>query len=205
MLSELGVEYRCVDIALGEKHPDILAISPQGRSSVPVLIDPQAELVIWESAVIISYLMEQYGGDAECSEDDAADNARIAMINSYADSALGSAIKDTIFEKRAKIVSEWDLGLLEQSDQRWRSSCCELNSWFEQGWYSVKPVQLAILGTRLALARAYGLQIPQQQIALRSWFEAFVRSALYRQTMPRSIYWQGDCCDYAGGEISQEK
>lgn len=205
ILSALGVEYRSVDIALGEKHPDILAISPQGKSSVPVLIDPQAELVIWESAVIISYLMEQYGGGAECSEDNAADNARIAMINSYADSALGGAIKDTIFEKRAKTVSEWDRDLLEQSGQRWRSCCCELNGWFEQGWHSVKPLQHAILGTRLALASAYGLQIPQQQIALRCWFEAFVSSSLYRQTLPRSIYWQGDRYDYAGGEISQQK
>ncbi|WP_432473927.1 glutathione S-transferase family protein [Amphritea sp. HPY] len=204
ILSALDLEYRSVDIALGEKHPDILAISPQGRSSVPVLIDPQAELVIWESSVIISYLMEQYAGDAECSEDNAADNARIAMINSYADSALGSAIKDTIFEKRAKTVSEWDRDLLEQSDQRWRSCCCELNRWFEQGLCSAKPIQLAVLGTRLALAQAYGLQIPRQQIALRCWFEAFVRSALYRQTLPRSIYWQGECCDYAGGEISQK-
>lgn len=98
ILSALGLEYRSVDISLGEKHPDIVAISPQGKSSVPVLIDPQAELVIWESSVIISYLMEQYGGDAECTEDSAAGNAWIAMINSYADSTLGSAIKATILK-----------------------------------------------------------------------------------------------------------
>ena len=61
-LEELGLPYevKAVNLAtLEHRRPEFLAMNPNGR--VPVLIDHEAGLTIWESAAIRLYLAEKTG------------------------------------------------------------------------------------------------------------------------------------------------
>jgi len=187
----LGLEYRSVDISLGEKHPDIVRLSPAGRSSVPLLVDERDDLVIWESAVIISYLQQKFDTQKLLAPSGSDDFARLSLMNSYADASLGPAIKDTIFEKRAKAEADWDKLLLNQSEQKWQACCQELEGYFQNGWVYEYPLQIAILGTRLGLGVKYGLTIPETCQSLSQWFAHISQSTWYKNSQPETCYWQG--------------
>ncbi|UZE31190.1 glutathione S-transferase family protein [Pseudomonas asplenii] len=61
-LEELGLDYRQtnVDLNKGEqKAPDFLALNPNGK--IPVFVDEQEQVTLFESAVILTYLANRYG------------------------------------------------------------------------------------------------------------------------------------------------
>lgn len=61
-LEELGLPYRLVHVNIDQgehRHADFLALNPAGR--IPVLVDQQAGIVLFESSAILLYLA-QYSG-----------------------------------------------------------------------------------------------------------------------------------------------
>ncbi|GJJ09219.1 hypothetical protein Clacol_003441 [Clathrus columnatus] len=64
LLEELGVSYNLIKKEFGDgpdgvKHPDFLAINPNGR--VPALIDhTNNDKIVWESGAILLYVAEQF-------------------------------------------------------------------------------------------------------------------------------------------------
>ncbi|QXI36435.1 glutathione S-transferase family protein [Pseudomonas xantholysinigenes] len=75
-LEELGLAYGQTDIDLSkgeQKTPQFLRLNPNGK--IPVLVDQDRDLVLFESAVILSYLAERQGMLAG----DTADQRRIVQ------------------------------------------------------------------------------------------------------------------------------
>ena len=61
-LEELGLPYtvHAIDLAAGEQHlPDFVALNPNGR--IPVIVDRDEKITIFESGAILVYLAEKTG------------------------------------------------------------------------------------------------------------------------------------------------
>ena len=126
-LAELGLGYKVVATRLGEKHPDVLRLSPTG--TVPVIVD--GDVVIWESGVALDYLDARYGPGSLFPAEPGR-QAWVRSLHAYSDKCIGPALRDLVFEKRAKLRSEWDMAVMERSESTWLA--CQ--DWLEK---NLKP------------------------------------------------------------------
>jgi len=185
-LAELALPFDLVATRLGEKHPEVVALSP--RQSVPVLVDDA--LVIWESAVILEYLHDAYGDQrASLLPQAPAARARARLIHSYSDQVIGPALRDTVFEKRTKPPEDWDQELLAQSAARWRACLVQLETWLDGGDAFAGDFSLAecALAPRFGLAQAYGVGVDDDFPGLARWFATIQARPSYQATLPRSF------------------
>ncbi|KAJ6107712.1 glutathione S-transferase [Penicillium sp. IBT 18751x] len=66
LLEELGLPYELELVEFADvKKPEYLEITPNGR--LPTIKDPNTGIILWESAAIILYLVEQYDKEGKLS------------------------------------------------------------------------------------------------------------------------------------------
>lgn len=183
-LAELELEYRIEATRLGEKHPALAELSPTG--TVPVLVD--AEVVIWESAVILDYLDSRYA-PGQLFPGDAAEQARVRLLHAYSDKNVGGCLRDLVFEKRSKPERDWDQGIIQASEDKWRDCQSRLekdlgdNPFFGEG-YSAADCALA---ARFGVAEAYGAAVGDGFPALQRWYSAVVERPSWKSAYPTSF------------------
>ena len=181
-LSVLNVSYQTVNITLGEANPQIQSLSPKG--SVPVLVDDN--VVIWESSVILEYLLD---GPLSRALLPAHANARsqARLLQNYSDTVVGPAIRGLVFEKRSKPEHEWDNSLINSSESSWRACQAYLDGQLGDQAFFVQEfsvVECALI-PRFAIADYYGCPIPAELKRLRDWFSRCQQKDCYRLTYPK--------------------
>jgi glutathione S-transferase len=183
-LGELGFDYEVVETGLGEKHPEVLRLSPIG--TVPVLVDDG--LAIWESGVILEYLDSRYAPGHLLSLDPVA-QARIRLLHTYSDKVVGSCLRDVVFEKRSKPEREWNTELIRSGTGNW-SACMEYleeklaskQHFGEQ--YSAADCALA---SRFGVAEAYGVTVEEGFPRLRRWYATVTARPNWQVAYPSSF------------------
>jgi len=184
-MAELGLKAQEIRTRLGEKHPDVIRLSPKG--TVPVLVDLVSDVVIWESSVALEYINDRTGG-ALLSADPVM-RARARLIASYSDSVMGTALRDIIFEKRSKPEAEWDTARIAEGVERWRTMCDRLEDWLGPDSYFAGDFSIAdcALLARFGLAEAYGAPVTAAHPNLQRWFTTNRNRASYRSTIPQNF------------------
>lgn len=183
-LAELDIEYRIEATRLGEKNPALAELSPTG--TVPVLVD--AEVVIWESGVILDYLDSRYA-PGRLFPGNAAEQARVRLLHAYSDKIVGGCLRELVFEKRSKPEREWDAGIIRASEDKWRDCQSRMEQdlgdrpFFGQG-YSAADCALA---ARFGVAEAYGAAVDAGFPALQRWYAAVVERPSWKSAYPTSF------------------
>ncbi len=183
-LEELSLDYEIVPLRLGDKHPDVVKLSPTG--TVPVFVAGQA--VVWESSVILDYLDRRFApGRLIPAEPDA--EARVRLLQAYSDKVVGGCMKDLVFEKRSKPESEWDADLIRAAEAKWHACQAWLeaqlgrNALFGKGFSAAD----CALAARFGVAAAYGAAVTEEYPALHSWFAAVRARPAWRSAYPTSF------------------
>lgn len=181
-LHELGINASLTAVARGEKHPDVLQASPQG--TVPVLIDN--ELALWESAIILDYLIDAFAGQ-DLLLDTPSARAQARQLQYYSDRIVGPALRDVIFEKRAAPRSEWNMARIAESTARWRACLDWLEPQVVQGGEGLlgrfSIADMALL-PRFGLAGHYGVGVSWDHPRLAAWFAQASRRPSYTASEP---------------------
>jgi len=166
-LAELSLDYNIVEIRLGEKQADVMRYSPTG--TVPVMVD--GDVVIWESAIMLDYLDAQYAPGRLLPR--APDQqAAVRSLHAYSDKCVGPALRDLVFEKRAKPESEWDREVIRNSEFKWRECQGYLESQLlaTTFWGTGFGAADCALGARCGVAEAYGAPVSRDFPKLHHWF-----------------------------------
>jgi glutathione S-transferase len=187
-LLELGLEHETVNTVLGEKHPDVVALNPRG--TVPILVD--RDLVIAESAVALEYVNDRAEGPL--FGQDPQERARIRLTAQYSDGAVGAALRDIIFEKRAKPEADWDRARIADGVARWRAVLDQLEGWCGEegfggqgfGGESFTAADCALMA-RFALADAYGAGVTPDHPRLYGWYGRERDRPSVRVAFPRRL------------------
>ena len=186
-LAEHGQPVEIVPVALGEKHPDVVALSPQ--ETVPVLVD--GEVTVWDSTVMLEYLE-----DRDCREDgargaallpdSAAMRARAREIEHFSDTLIGPSLRDVIFEKRSKPRAEWDAARIGTSAAKWSARQAQLENWLGDAAFFAARFSIAecALMPRFGLAEQYGVGVSEDFPRLFRWFAAMRERPSYGATLP---------------------
>ena len=183
-LAELDIQYLSVETQLGEKHPEVVRLNPKG--SVPVFFD--GETAIWESSVIIEYLLD---GPKQSqllpSTPEARSEAR--LLQSYSDSVVGPALRGLVFEKRSKSEEEWDLELIEKSCAAWIQCQEQLASWLGDKDYFCSQFSIAecALLARFGIAEFYGAGVTGHLKGLERWYHAGTQRRSFKSTYPQVL------------------
>ena len=183
-LEELDIPYETVATRLGEKHPDVVRLSP--ARTVPVMVD--GDSVIWESAVILDYLDSRYA-PGQLIPPDPAEGARVRLLHAYSDKQLGACLRTLVFEMRSKPERDWDRGLLEEGRRDWE--VCQAWLEGELGGRDFFGGQLGAadcaLGARFGVAEAYGVAVNSAHPGLQRWFEAITSRSSWQAAYPTSF------------------
>lgn len=152
--------------------------------TVPVLVD--GDVVLTDSQVILEYLQDLHGG---LLPDGAAARAHAREVTRFADNPVGRAVREVVFEKRAKPEGPWDEERLRAARVAWLETLPTLEAWIEgrdhfAGVYSFAD---AALTGRFALALAYGLELPPGYVALRRWLEARLADPFFVDASPPRV------------------
>ena len=113
-LAELSIDFTIIETRLGEKHPDVLRLSPAG--TVPVMVD--GDVVIWESGIMLDYLDVQYSPGRLIAQTP-NEQVTVRSRHAFSDKCVGPALRELVFEKRSKPESEWDTILIHNSETKW--------------------------------------------------------------------------------------
>ncbi len=183
-LTELGLEFTTVDLALGQKHPDVDRCSPTG--TVPVLFD--GDLAVWDSSVIFDYLDARYA-PWQLIPGQPADAARIRLLHAYSDKVVGTCLKGLVFEKRSRPEPEWDREVIRRSEREWES-CMD---WLERQLNDQNrfgedfTIADCALAARFGVAAAYGAGVTQDHPGLHDWFSFVSGRPSWRANYPTSF------------------
>lgn len=194
-LSLVQVPYTFTELALGERLPEMEALTPQGRGSVPVLKD--GSLAIWDSAAILEHLAECYDPHANLLGGTPAQRAGARLLSAYADQQIGPALRDVIFEKRSQLQVDWNLDKIEQGTRLWWQRLDELEGWLDGADYFVGAApslaECALL-PRFALAQAYGVGVEERWRGLYRWYNRLLSQRWCLETLPQQLArpWMGD-------------
>jgi glutathione S-transferase len=186
-LVELNIEFETVDTALGEKHEEVMRLSPTG--TVPVLVD--GDLSIWESGVILDYLDHHYGAGALYPAD-TAEQCHTRLLHAYSDKVVGGCVKDLVFEKRSKPESQWNAEVIEQSLANWQKCLDWLEPYFSGHFAGHSPdaglsAADCAIAARLGVAAAYGVAVTSRHPNLYTWYEQVIARPQWQTAYPTSF------------------
>lgn len=183
-LAELGLGYQTVATQLGEKHPEVLRLSPIG--TVPVMVD--GDVVIWESGVALDYLDARYG-PGSLFPTDPGQQAWVRSLHAYSDKCIGPAMRDLVFEKRSRPREDWDAAVIERSEADWRTSQAWLENTLEPGWLGGCWLTAAecALAARCGVAEAYGVPVSTDFPRLYDWYQAVKWRPAWDAAYPESF------------------
>lgn len=183
-LVELQLDYELIDTVLGQKHPDVVALSPKG--SVPVMVD--GDTIVWESSAILEYLDDQYH-PGSLFPGDASQRAKVRLLVSYSDTVVGPALRELVFEKRSKPERQWDWRKIERSEQAWTECLVKLEQWLDNHTYfgdRFSAAECALL-PRFGIAEAYGATQYENFPGLLRWFQGLRQGNLFTDTYPEQF------------------
>ncbi len=123
-LEELGLDYRQtnVDLNKGEqKAPDFLALNPNGK--IPVFVDEQEQVTLFESAVILTYLANRYG---ELGGQSAAENLLIQQWLCFQIASVGPMLGQLWWFRHGTTTRN------EQALERYRRESLRLYTWLHR-------------------------------------------------------------------------
>lgn len=183
-LAELQLEYKTVDTELGEKHPDVIRLSPTGN--VPVLVD--GNTVIWESSVILDYLDRCYAPGRLIPAEPAAES-RIRLLQIYSDKVVGGCLRNLVFEKRSKPEGVWNSELIRQGEVRWEACQTWLEDRLDGATFFGDGFSAAdcALAARFGVAAAYGAAVSDELPGLHSWYQAVTARKSWQSAYPNSF------------------
>ena len=183
-LEELSVSYESVETRLGEKHPEVLRLSPTG--TVPVLVD--GDTVIWESSVILDYLDRSHAPGV-LVPDQAAEEASVRLLHAYSDKQLGSCLFKLVAEKRSKPEEEWDRDTLAEAQENWQQCQAWLEPYLEGREFFGPRFGAAdcALATRCGVAAAYGEPVSEKYGNLHRWYQAAKARPAWAKAYPTTF------------------
>lgn len=183
-LEDLGIRYEIVSTRLGEKHPDVVRLSPV--RTVPVMVD--GDSVIWESAVILDYLDSRYA-PGQLIPPEPAEEARVRLLHAYSDKQLGACLRTLVFEMRSKPEREWDRERLEEGRRDWEACQAWLEDELDGRDYFGGKFGAAdcALGSRFGVAEAYGVAVNPAYPGLQRWLESMKSRSSWQSAYPTSF------------------
>lgn len=181
-LQEAGIDLQEFSIELGKKHPDVMALNPNG--TVPVLI--VGDMVLWESAVIIEYLVDKFP-QASLMTGSPEQRAIIRQIHGYSDNRVGKGLFPFIKQVR-------DSKSGKALNKLYQSTICEWT--IIQETLSLQLDDKDFFGTdfsvaecalipRVTLALAYGLSLSDDFPNLKEWFQRCAKRPSFAATLPK--------------------
>ncbi|WP_138378918.1 glutathione S-transferase family protein [Luteithermobacter gelatinilyticus] len=172
-LYELNLPFQETLVTLGEKHPEVLALNPNG--TVPVLITDDGT-VLWESAAILEYLVDhvQDNGAAQTLlVGSAAEKAEIRQIHIFSDNHLGKAVFPLIRHRRENPGREADPHIFERARLAWHENLGVLEKALRHrpffGGETFSCADCALV-PRVTLAEVYGLPFAKEMPQLKTWY-----------------------------------
>jgi glutathione S-transferase len=180
-MHHLGIAFEEVTIDTDNKPAAFLAISPSGK--VPLLDDNG--LHISESTLIALYL-DDLEPNASLFAGNAVNRHKSRSLNHYADTQIGPAIRDAIFEQRNKTENEWDQAVIAQCRDNWLECQAYLDQQLanESAFCGEFGLADCALLPRFALAAAYGMPIGNDYPRLKKWYAVHSSSEYFKQSAP---------------------
>ncbi|MEH6503556.1 MAG: glutathione S-transferase family protein [Cycloclasticus sp.] len=180
------IEFDCqeVIVELGTKHPDVVALNP--NATVPVLID--GALILFESAVIIEYLVDKFP-ESRLMSGTPVERANIRQIHSYSDNSMGKILFPYIKQVRENGAASVGADVKRTTSVAW-TGCQEKLSVLLGGkdFFSADfSVAECALIPRFALAMTYGLTIDKEFNNLQRWYLRCAKRASFIRALPASF------------------
>lgn len=183
-LFEIEFDSQEVFVELGTKHPDVVALNP--KATVPVLIDEN--LVLFESAVIIEYLVDKFP-ESRLMSGSPVERANVRQIHSYSDNTMGKILFPYIKQVRENGAVSVSADVKQATSVAWTGSQEKLSALLgEKDFFNVDfSVAECALIPRFALAITYGLNIDEQFNNLQQWYLRCVKRASFIRALPASF------------------
>ena len=180
-LAEAGIAVDEIIVEFGKKHPDVMALNPNG--TVPVLVTE--DFVLWESAVIIEYLADKYK-DAGLLSGTAEQRAKIRQLHSYSDALVGKILFPHIKRVREGEGDKKEIRPDPETEEGWQNiqkllSNALANDPFFGPEFSVADCALI---PRITLAHIYGLPLGDDFQSLKNWFRSCVKRPSFKRCLP---------------------
>ena len=166
-LAELDWPYDLITLGPDDDRTELRQFTPQ--DSTPVLVANGHG--IWESSVILEFIHDCDGGEALLPTEPSA-RAQARLLHAYSDGKIGPALREVVFEKRAKPEAEWDLDRIAKGDAAWRERLDWLEKEIGDGPFFVERFSFAecALIPRFGLAERYGVGVDDRHPKLAAWW-----------------------------------
>ncbi len=154
------------------------------QGTVPVLLD--GGLCMTDSQVILEYIEDAFGGTLPQTAQARAEARQMVII---ADSAMGAAARDHIFECREHPPGNRDTELLADAALRWQKA---VQHWSDRlgdrDWPLGRCCQADYaLATRFGLVYAYGMPMQDVPKNVMAWLKRLFQRDEVQRTAPDSV------------------
>ncbi|MEO0321471.1 MAG: glutathione S-transferase family protein [Myxococcota bacterium] len=153
-------------------------------NTVPVFVCD--DLVLTDSAVILEYLADRFGG---VLEGDARQRAQIREMLQRADNPVGRAVREVVFEKRAGPPEGWDRDRIARAEEAWRTCLPKIEAQVHGNFLAGDRFSVAdaAMAGRFGLAFAYGLELPPGLPRLAAWWAARTAEPFFYEASPPKV------------------
>lgn len=181
-LQEMKLPCEIVTLQANDDRSVLDQYSPQGTTPILVYND----MGLWESGVILEFLVDLSGGALMPS--DAQGHAKARLLHVFSDKLVGEGLREVVFEKRSKPEAEWDLGRIAKGEALWRQRLDWLEAElggreFFLGQFSVAECALY---PRFALAEKFGVGVDDRHPNLKHWYGALGSRPSIAASAPKS-------------------
>ena len=183
-LAYKNLAFEEVVIDTNNKPESFLRLSLTGK--VPLLVS--GETLISESTLIVYYL-EDLNTTPSLFPGSTADRHLGRMLNHYADTEIGPAIREAIFTQRNNPKEQWDTDVISRCQENWRQCLAYLNTLLASECYFTGAFSIAecALLPRFGLAEAYGLNALDSFPKLKQWYLFHQQSPQFQATAPGCV------------------